>query len=261
LWAQQVFSKKLSRWYLSLGKAAKIKGQEPGLGAFNFLLLIALIVGLARRRLVAFWFLLIVLATMTGSDSKVSVVFSRYLIVVMPFLIFMIMDLFIGGAKFLSEKFNAPALQTGGSLVAVFFAFFMLSHNFSGAAFNNQRQNAGDTYTIAFDNYIKSASWVKENLPGDDVIVASRKPRLFYVFAEKRGVMTVSYTSQEYSKEVEAEIIQRMRDKGAKYLILDGFSTASRKVILPMVQNNGDLFKVIESVGEKYPAYVIEFAG
>lgn len=261
LWAQQMFSEKLSRWYLSLGKAAQIKAFGPGLALFNAVMIFALIIGLLRRRLVAYWFLLIILATLTGSNSTQGVVFSRYLIVVVPFLIFLFADLLLTGPAWLEEKYELKGLKPAGAVAAILFTGLMFSHNLSGAAFNNQRQNAGDTYTIAFDNYIRAATWVKENLPGDDVIVASRKPRLFYIYSEKRGVVTVYSNAQTYSAELEADILGRMREKGAGYIVLDGFSTASRMVVLPIIQNNPELFRVIQEVGERYPAYVIEFAG
>ncbi|MCP4121313.1 MAG: hypothetical protein GY751_06130 [Bacteroidetes bacterium] len=260
LWAQQIFSEKLSRWYLSLGKSAKIKLEGPGLAAFNFFMLVALIVGLIRRRMVAFWFLFIVLVTLAGSISTQSVVFSRYLVVIVPFLIYLFMDMMIAGSEFISKRYDKPALTTVGSFAAIIFSGLVLSHNISGAAFNNQRQNAGDTYTIAFDNYIESARWIKENID-EDVVVASRKPRLYYVFSEKKGIVTVYSSTQTYNKEIADEILNRMRKRNAKILILDGFSTASRKVVLPLYQDNKELFKLVKTVGEKYPAYIFEFSG
>ena len=257
---QQIFNKKLSRWYLSLGKDDRIKPLDGSLKTYNFFLFAALIIGLIRRRLPAYWLLIVALVTLAGSQSKVSVVFSRYLIVVVPFMIYIWLDLLINGGKWLADRLKFRAVEYVGTLGALVFSYLMLSHSLSGAAYNNQRQNAGDTYTLAFDNFIRAAQWVEENIE-DDVVIASRKPRLFYVYSEKRGMMTVSYGDMTYSEEAEQKIIDNMRRWDAKYLIMDAFSTASRKVVLPTIQNNGDIFRVVKAVGEKYPAYVIEFSG
>lgn len=262
LWSQQVFNKTLSRWYLSLGKSGRIKIEMEGaMRFFNFLLLMSIIVGLIRRDLIAFILLFGILVTLSGTGTPVRIVYSRYFIVLLPFMLYLMARLFTDVFAFIHSRKAMPMLKPAGVLIAVGFLFAAQAHNYSGAAFNMQRQNASDTYTIAFDNYVKSGKWFKENMPDDPVVVASRKPRLYYVYSEKKGVHTVTYTTQVYSKELEDDILANLREKEVDFLVLDAFSTASRKVMLPVIQNNPQLFQVVTSVGEQYPSHIIKFNG
>ena len=264
LWAQQIFSKKLSRWYLTLGENGKKKIKTmkngKGLALFNFFIFATLVVGMIRRRLAAFIFFFILLVTLTGSLSNRHIIFSRYIIVILPFLVYIILDFFIHGSRFLSERSQTPIPAIMGVILAIIFSFVMLSHNLSGAAFNAQRQNAGSAYTLGFENFIECAKWVKDNLP-DDAVVASRKPRLFYIASERKSVVTAWSNSPDYNKEIGDAIIGRMRNKGCKYLVLDTFNTTSKRVVRPMIKNNPDLFRPIHKVGKRNEVLVYEFSG
>ncbi len=276
LWGQQIMNRKLSRWYLSLGKSQKQLGKkgtiinkftprgkekkkgEVGLKFFNFLLVISLVLGLIRRDIVAFIFLFLAAVTLAGTGTPMLVVYSRYFIVFAPFMVYLLGRSFYDIATFINSKREIPSIVQIGTLLSVLFFFAMFTNNLSGAAYNVQRQNAGDMYTLAFDNYIKSGQWMKKNIEGE-VLVASRKPRLFYLFSDKKGVFTVTYMNQKYSKELEEKLIQKFTDQKIDYVILDAFSTASRKVLLPTIQNNPNQFKVVQSVGDKYSSYIVQF--
>jgi hypothetical protein len=258
LWGQQIFNKDLSRWYFSLGKAARTKDINAGLRFFNILLLISLLAGLIRRDIMAFVLIFLTVATLAGTATPVLMVYSRYFIPFVPFIIYLMARMLPDLFEFLAKKRPMPAAAGFAAFASSILLFVILYHNFSGNAFNAQRQNSGNAYSVAFDSYLQAGKWVRENLE-EDVLIASRKPRLFYVFSERKGVYTVTYSNMVYSEEVARERIEYFREKEVDYVILDAFSTASRNVILPLIQNYPDNFRVLNSVGDQYPSYVVEF--
>lgn len=88
-------------------------------------------------------------------------------------------------------------------------------------------------------NYYSLASWLKEN-KGDEIVVACRKPGLFYLYSNSYTI-NYKYTTNDQ------ELIKDLKEKRVEYVVLDqlGYSSTSR-YLYPAIQNNPEVFELIQ---------------
>jgi hypothetical protein len=97
---------------------------------------------------------------------------------------------------------------------AVILAIFLL--NFRMDVMVIKREQREDYYSPQWRNYFQIADWVKENVPGEAVIMC-RKPYLFYL---RSGRKTALYP---FTRDAE-KITLSIKDSGADYVVLDAFT-------------------------------------
>lgn len=109
---------------------------------------------------------------------------------------------------------------------------------FSIGPLNRMQEAAEEPFAMQYQNYFKAAEWAKANLPADAVI-ASRKPELFYYYADR---YCVGYLHDSDANKLLADL----RTKKSRYVIVDqlGFSSTGRYLV-PAIQKNPDSFKVL----------------
>jgi hypothetical protein len=108
-------------------------------------------------------------------------------------------------------------------------------------------------YPTNFKNYIEVAQWAKNNLPKGTPI-ACRKPGIFHTFYDG--------PSLSYPQVADQNEFMRLLVENKTYLIVVdqlGYSSTARFVV-PVVQNNPELFRVIYKT-EKPETYLVEFLG
>jgi hypothetical protein len=108
-------------------------------------------------------------------------------------------------------------------------------------------------YPNNFKNYIDVAQWAKNNLPKGTPI-ACRKPGIFHTFYDGPALGYPQVPDQN-------EFIRLLVENQTYFIVIDqlGYSSTARFVV-PVVQNNPELFRVIYKT-EKPETYLVEFLG
>jgi hypothetical protein len=108
-------------------------------------------------------------------------------------------------------------------------------------------------YPSNFKNYINVAQWAKNNLPKGTPI-ACRKPGIFHTFYDGPALGYPQVPDQN-------EFMRLLIENKTFFIVIDqlGYSSTGRFVV-PVVQNNPELFRVIYKT-EKPESYLVEFLG
>jgi hypothetical protein len=256
--SQSIFSGSIIRW--------EVKEIEPvnlGWGLVFIITCIGLVIGLIRRKLLAFYTLFVLLALMFGNTQDSPIVLSRYLIIFTHFFIYF----FFMGIQWPLDKL----IKAGkwGSMAGVCALAFILPSSFVGNGYTLQKAHTGQLYFESYASFLDCATWARDNLQ-KDAVVASRKERIFYVFSDGMcGFKHFSGKDQVALKKVKTEAeyaqyqqdkLKEFKDKKVKYVIIDTFSGNSVKVIFPIIQANPDKFKLVKVIGDEKtgPCYVFE---
>ena len=107
-------------------------------------------------------------------------------------------------------------------------------------------------YSSNWNNYFALAKWIRDNAPGEETVVACRKPTMFYLFSH---TYTVNYKYTENQQ----EFLDNLYRKKVKYVVYDqlGYSSTYR-YLRPVIQQHTDRFKLIRQT-ENPPTYLFEF--
>ena len=97
-------------------------------------------------------------------------------------------------------------------------------------------------YPPAWRSFFQAASWVRDGTPAD-VVVVSRKPRLFFLFGRRQGDV-YPFTTDD----------RRMLDffdtLGADYVVVAGLSATTGRYLVPAIERNRDRFQLAYRVGD-----------
>ena len=216
--------------------------------AVEIVLGVGLFWGLKKKSFSAIYFLVfaVILVIVTPvSDSPL--VLSRYLVPTIPFAIF----IFSYGLIICFKNFNKTR-----RIFVVLGLSFLLSSSLIGNGYLIQKSHIGQRYPEAIKNYFDCALWIKKNLPSD-VIVESRKSRIFYIFAESYSVSSVN-GGTKFDSQFEKDILYKIDNKQIDLLVVDSFSGASARSYIPLINKYPKRFNLIKVFGEDSPSYLFE---
>ncbi len=117
----------------------------------------------------------------------------------------------------------------------------LLFTNFSrdSAAIGLNRLGNGPT----FDDYVEVAKWARNNLP-EDAFVLSVKPRIFWLYSNKKGSRSTT-DSDVMDDQLEESKLATWKKIGATHIVIDRISRYTRTNIAPIVQNNPKKFRTV----------------
>ncbi len=214
----------------------------------SVVMLVGLIIGISKKEFYSIYIILflITLMVVTPVDNN-SLVLSRYTIPLIPFYLF----IFYEGVNFLFIK-----LYNFKKIFLLLSLFLLVLSSFSGNGYLVQRSHIGQKYPPALASYFDCAKWINENLPSN-VLVESRKSRIFFVFSESYSISHVS-GGTAYDLEFEKNIMKLVKSGELNYLVLDSFSGASSRCYVPLLNKYPQIFKLYKVFGDKYPCYLFK---
>lgn len=153
----------------------------------------------------------------------------RFMVPVIPFILLLLFFSIDDLMKRLTAKFSIPWNPMVLCLAGLLFMISPLS---------TMAETASDPYEANYQHFFDAAEWAKNNLP-DTVVIASRKPEIFYYFSERRSV---GYLHDTDSK----KLLQNLESNRVRYVIVDqlGFSSTPRYLV-PAIQKNEARFKIL----------------
>lgn len=210
---------------------------------FIILLVIAgILKSILRQEPFGYYFIIISAVLILGNPAHSSLVFSRYLYVLTPFLLYF---LYLG-TDWIVGVFRSQNLRNFCSSLLL---FLVLTSSFSGVALAIQKAHKGELYPPAFRNFLNAAVWAHDNLPAGS-IVASRKERIFYLYSGLPGFKHTTYHDGN-TPEHQRKRLQKIESYDADYLVIDIFNSSTYNNVYPMVKDNPDKFKLIHRIGDK----------
>jgi hypothetical protein len=90
--------------------------------------------------------------------------------------------------------------------------------------------------------FAELADWVRENTP-EDAVVVTRKPRLFYLLARRRGD-GYPFTTDS------SEMLRFLDDTRADYVVIAGLSDTTSRYLFPVIREFPERFPPVLEVGE-----------
>ncbi len=241
----QVFSQMLFRldtylWYIFFGNY-----RVQPLTIWSWPALLCLFAGMItymRKNNLVFWYTIICwIIILFASLTPAQMVIIRYMSILVPFFIFFLFE----GSRMIVKilgKLTGRKLKAGWvNLIPLLVMAQLMFTSFSSdrAVITLNTAGAGPNY----DDYVEVARWSNQNLP-EDAYVACVKPRIFWFYSQKdtRRSTTIS---EFHSADYEKEKLELWKSQGVTHLVVDRISGASRQSILPIIQNNPDLFQTL----------------
>lgn len=215
----------------------------------NLFIIIGFLKSIWQKQFMSFLVLFVLLMLYVFNPATNSVMATtRYLMVLAPFYIYF---LFLGiksSFEWVAPIVKFDRLKSYGQVFALTSLFFILFANYSGNSFFIATTNTSTTHMPTLQTFFQAAEWCKTNLPAD-AVVASRKPRLFYLFSGLKGTGSTTNT-ENYDPARDKEKIKSFQDSGVTHLIFDRFSSSTMKNILPLIENNPNVFEMVHITGE-----------
>lgn len=178
----------------------------------------------------------------------------RFLLPLLPVLILHAAAGVIWCFDFLRARQPLWALPVLGALLAT----LTVPGHVRAAGFNQRCQrffSQGDQlacYPPPWRAFVQAAYWVGENTP-DDVVVISRKPRLFYYFSGRQGDV-YPFTAEE------GEMLAFLDEIRANYVVVAALSGTEFRYLVPVIRSMPEHFELVHSVGEgSAAAYVLAY--
>ncbi len=237
---QILFSKETYRWINF------IQGSTLESINFTWMLLLSfmifgLVTGLIKRHLLAIYTAMVLIIVLLGSMTAAEMVIIRYVTIIVPFLIYYFFIGVLRGLNALFQLFDQPAMSPISKVIGLLLLIQVICTGFHGDRLNIESSAIG--YGPEYYDFIDVAKWSKNNLP-DDAYILSIKPRIFYVYSEKKSGRLTN-TSEVYTDEYILEKLQEFKDRGATHLVLDRISGSTRRNIFPLVEEHPDLFQTM----------------
>ena len=209
------------------------------------LILFGLISGLIKKQFIAIYTVIVFILVIFASTTAAEMVIIRYLIVIMPFLAYYFLIGCFELFRHLSLLLKSTRIDRYGRVLTVLGFSVILLTNLLGNTSSIAISKMG--YGPSNLDYRDVAEWCGRNLP-EDAYILSVKPRLFYLYSNRKGARLTSIAEQ-YSEAYEKDKIKWFRDQKVTHIIIDAISHATRNNIVPIVENNPDLFQTLY-VGE-----------
>ena len=227
------------RWY-RLGSTYQL----PAHTIWSWLLLILFVFGIARglkrKDLLAWYTVLTLLLILMGSVTPQERVMVRYLIVLVPMIIYYTWKGVKIICRFIERKLAGTSPTISNTIPALTLLVLFLI-NIMGNQYNVLVKS--DIYNEYYQSFLKAATWCKDHLP-NDALVMSIKPRLVYVLSGKKGVMAADERDQ-YTPAWAEDKLQEIRNKGVSHIIVDAISVATQQGIYPLLENHPDYFEAL----------------
>ena len=227
------------RWY-RLGSIYQLPGHTIWSWLLLIFFLIGVVRGLTKRDLLAWYTVLTLLLILMGSVTPQERVMVRYLIVLVPMIIYYTWKGVKIFCSFLEMKWTGNSVKISNTLPALtLFVLFLI--NIMGNQYNVLVKS--DIYNEYYQSFLKAATWCRDYLP-DDALIMSIKPRLVYVLSDKKGVMAADERDL-YSPAWAEDKLQAISDKGVSHIIVDAISVATQQGIYPLLENHPDQFEAL----------------
>lgn len=97
-------------------------------------------------------------------------------------------------------------------------------------------------YPAPWRSFFQAAEWVGQNSQ-PDAIVINRKPRLFYLFSERRGDVYPFSTDA-------TEILSFLDSLAADYVVVDAVSATTLRYLIPVIRTHTERFQLMSRIGE-----------
>lgn len=159
----------------------------------------------------------------------------RYLLPVIPFLLFYFLTGFLKALRFLAARLYPFLLAV---FICIFFAFNILNL----AAIPESGRINIDSFPPAFKNFVFLHDWININLSGEEVIL-SRKPPITFLYTNHKSV------GYPFTSDIE-KIRQEILRSGVSYIIVDEFSKETRDFLLPFLHRYNDKLKLLCRIGD-----------
>ena len=258
VWAQMIFPKNVAFWFIEPSKFT-LKSIDVLWGTVTLASLVSILVAVYKKVYPAIAILFCYLIILIASNSTAEMVLARYILIFVPIAVFAL----IYSTIFFLKKFKQTVKIA--MPIALGISALVLLSSFKGNALLIQKENLPKEVNIGFLNYIEMGEWCKQNLP-QDAYISSRKPRLFYLFSDKKNLGITNYHEiNDYVMNGKIDFdafqefkFQQWREKGVDYLILDGFNGSTAQNIYPIVNRNPNKFQVVHQIGEQAPSYLVK---
>ncbi|MDD5675450.1 MAG: hypothetical protein PHC61_14870, partial [Chitinivibrionales bacterium] len=137
----------------------------------------------------------------------------------------------------LRDFIGKPKILTQRQLLMVWVLVWIIA----GLNVINRIGKPGFHETLSADwiNFYRCADWVRENT-APDVVVMNRKPELFYLRCNRKGIV------YPYSHDVEA-IVASLKQNRVAYIVYDNFfwTNTTAKYLYPVIVSHPEYFKVV----------------
>jgi 4-amino-4-deoxy-L-arabinose transferase-like glycosyltransferase len=175
---------------------------------------------------------------------------TRFLVPLLPLLIFLFIFGMISFLKWLQEKFIPKQLKHFTTITTVVLLSFWTFMYGSDSVSKLKEQGKGE-YADSYKNYFAFAEWINKNAD-DASITAVRKEGLFYLFSKK------NVTNYQKTLDREAQIAY-LKHKKVDYVIVEqlGYSSTS-KYLLPVIDRYPNKFKIIKQL-QNPNTYLMQF--
>ncbi len=109
-------------------------------------------------------------------------------------------------------------------------------------------------YNPLWRSFVVSAQWVRDQTPGDAVVV-SRKPRMFFYFARRQ---TAPFPLQGD----DGEKLAAFESAGADYVVISATTPGTDVFLVPLILRNPDRFRPLFDTGaDPFTAHVLRVVG
>lgn len=159
----------------------------------------------------------------------------RYLLPILPFIIFYFVVGFFKALDFLAKRSYRVYF-------AVFMCIFFIFNIFNLSVLPNSSQLGPENLPVSFGNFVSLHDWIKSNLH-DKGNILSRKPTITYLFTDHKSVV-YPFTSNP------DKIWEAVSKDNIKYIIADEFSRETYYYLLPFLYKYKDKLKLLYRIGE-----------
>jgi hypothetical protein len=167
---------------------------------------------------------------------------ARFLVPILPFIFFFVL---YGSHDLVSKLLHKVRIPWNPLVLCSVAVFFLIP------AVKSMGDNVDDPYDQNYQHYFDVAEWANKNLP-DTVVIACRKPEIFYYFSGRRSVV---YLHDSDSR----KLLQHLQEKSVDYVVVEqlGFSSTG-KYLVPAIQKNEQQFKILYQT-TKPETYLLSF--
>ncbi|MBX2817430.1 MAG: hypothetical protein KTR24_15585 [Saprospiraceae bacterium] len=196
---------------------------------------------LKANHLVAVFTLTTLVAIWVGSRTAQEMVLLRYMLVLIPFLLYFLIDGTHQLIIRLWPKSLRKSLGRWPQIMLGLLCLHLVLANADGNSYTIARAHVG--FGPRYDDMMLAADWANDHLPRD-AYVASAKPRIFYLFAERKGMRILSGKLKDPETPDET-ILNHWFSHGVTHIMVDKLSTSVREIVMPLIDRHQNNFQKI----------------
>jgi len=217
----------------------------------GFLLLVGIVFGIYKLPKYSTFIFLYILAFFGLLMVWPSVWYgTRFLVPLIPLLIFLFIFGMISFLKWLQEKIIPKQLKHFTTILTVILLSFW-AFMYGSSAISKLNLQAKGEYADNYKNYFALAEWINQNAD-DTSVTAVRKEGLFYLFSKKNVI------NYQKIQDKEAQI-EDLKSKNVDYVVVEqlGYSSTS-KYLVPTIDRYPNKFKTIKQL-QNPNTYLMKF--